>query len=144
MADSPVIYLTRRATFSASHRLHSTALSDEENARFFGKCNRINGHGHNYVVEVTLRGEIDPRTGVLMDLAELRDLIEEHIIAKVDHRHLNHDVSPFDTLNPTAENIAVTFWKWLKPHLPEGILYEMALQETENNRAIYRGEPLSP
>lgn len=137
---NPIAYLTRRATFSASHRLHSHKLSDEENRRLFGKCNHIHGHGHNYVLEVTVKGAIDPLTGIVINLVELKDIIEEAIIRHVDHLHLNMDVPEFSYLNPTAENMAVVFWRWLEKALPSGLLYEVKLHETENNVAIYRGE----
>lgn len=135
----PLTYLVRREHFSAAHRLHSVHLSDEENARVFGKCNWENGHGHNYEIEVTVRGPIDPDTGMMMNLVDLKSLIEDHILDKVDHRHLNHDVEEFKTINPTAENIAVVFWDWLKPHLGDS-LYEMKVYETPRNIAVYRGE----
>ncbi|MCD6034908.1 MAG: 6-pyruvoyl-tetrahydropterin synthase [Rickettsiales bacterium] len=138
--NAPIVYITRRATFSASHRLHSLQLNDEENRALFGKCNRTNGHGHNYTLEVTLRGPVDARTGILMDLTEVKRIIEEVILERVDHRHMNLDVQPFDTVNPTTENMVVVFWKWLEPALPKGLLYEMRLHETENNVAVYRGE----
>jgi 6-pyruvoyltetrahydropterin/6-carboxytetrahydropterin synthase len=136
----PIVYLTRRSTFSASHRLHSPRLSDDENRDFFGKCNRDHGHGHNYVLEVTLRGEIDPRTDCVMNLTDLKSIIEETVLDRVDHRHLNLDVTEFSRVNPTAENMAVVFWGWLSERLPKGLLYEVKLHETENNVAIYRGQ----
>ncbi len=138
--SEPIVYLTRRATFSASHRLHSHALSAEENARIFGKCNHQNGHGHNYVLEVTLRGAVDPVTGIVINLVELKDIMEEAILLHVDHLHLNMDVPVFSHLNPTAENMVVVFWHWLEKALPPGLLYEVKLHETENNVATYRGE----
>lgn len=138
--DNPCIgYLARRESFSASHRLHSPHLSDEENARLFGKCNRANGHGHNYVLEVTVRGPIDPATGLVMHLSDLKRILREEVLPKVDHRHLNLDVAEFAALNPTAENIACVVWQWLLPSLG-GLLHEVKLQETEKNTVIYRGE----
>ncbi len=137
----PVLYLTRRATFSASHRLHSPELSEEENRRIFGRCNHPNGHGHNYVLEVTVRGEIDPRTGMVMNLADLKLIIQERSLDVVDHKHLNLDLPVFQKLVPTTENLAVVFWRLLEPALPrQNLLYEIKLHETENNVAIYRGE----
>ncbi len=134
----PTAILSRRETFSASHRLHSAALSDEENRQIFGKCNRPNGHGHNYTVEVSLHGEVN-ENGIIMNLFELEQIIEKHVLDKVDHRHLNLDVPEFKNLNPTVENVAVVIWNWLKPQLGD-LLYEVRLHETENNVAIYRGE----
>ncbi|HEX2912861.1 MAG TPA: 6-pyruvoyl tetrahydrobiopterin synthase family protein [Chloroflexia bacterium] len=135
-----VVYLTRRATFSAAHRLHSLELSDEENRQVFGKCNNPHGHGHNYMLEVTVKGEIDPRTGMVMNLTDLKQAIEEAIIKPMDHRHLNFDVPLFSKVNPTAENMAVIFWQLLQAQLPPGMLVEVKLHETENNVATYRGE----
>lgn len=134
------VYLTRRATFCASHRLHSEQLSDEENQKLFGKCNRPNGHGHNYELEVTIRRVVDPKTGIIMNLDDLKQAIEDSILSKVDHRHLNLDVAEFKDVNPTAENMVVVFWKLLQEALPHGLLYEVKLRETENNTAVYRGE----
>jgi 6-pyruvoyltetrahydropterin/6-carboxytetrahydropterin synthase len=135
----PIVYLTRRATFSAAHRLHSADLSDVENRQIFGKCNNPHGHGHNYVLEVTIRGQIDPRTGMVINLVDLKDAIEDVIIKPMDHKHLNYDVPVFRDLNPTAENMAVVFWKLLAQKLP-GLLHEIVLHETENNVVVYRGE----
>lgn len=136
----PTVYIMRRATFSASHRLHSNELSAEENRRIYGKCNHPNGHGHNYVVEVTVRGEVDPRTGMVMNLVDLKKAMEEQILDLCDHKHLNLDVPYFKEIVPTAENMAVVFWQLLERSLPKGSLYEVKLHETENNVAIYRGE----
>ncbi len=136
----PVVYLSRRATFSASHRLHSDQLSDEENRDLFGKCNNPNGHGHNYEIEATLRGEIDPQTGIVVNLTDLKAALQECIVDLMDHRHLNLDVAQFRQLNPTAENIAVVCWQLLKPRVPPGTLYEVVVRETENNLVRYRGE----
>jgi 6-pyruvoyltetrahydropterin/6-carboxytetrahydropterin synthase len=136
----PTVYITRRATFSAAHRLHSADLTDEQNKEVFGKCNNPNGHGHNYVLEVTVKGEIDSKNGMVMNLVDLKKAIDEAIINQVDHKHLNYDVPIFREINPTAENMVVVFWKLLEMKLPNGMLYEMKLHETENNVAIYRGE----
>lgn len=136
--NNPIAILTRREVFSASHRLYSHSLSDEENKELFGKCYYPNGHGHNYVLEVSVRGPINEH-GLVMNLDDLKPLINEHIISKVDHRHLNIDVEEFKTLNPTAENIAYIFWQWLKPSLGE-LLFEIKIHETENNIATYRGD----
>ena len=135
-----IAYLKRRVTLCASHRLHSSDLSDEENRRIFDKCNRPNGHGHNYSIEVTLRGEVDPKTGMIMNLIDLNDILERTVVSEMDHKHLNLDVPFFANLNPTAENIAITVWKLVEPHLPSKVLYEVTVQETENNEAKYRGE----
>ncbi len=135
----PIATLSRRETFSASHRLWSKGLSDADNRALFGKCANDNGHGHNYTLEVLVRGPIEPATGLVMDLSELKIIIDKNVIDKVDHRHLNLDVPEFRDLNPTTENLAYVVWQWLSPALGK-MLYEVRVQETENNFAIYRGE----
>lgn len=135
----PRALLIRRETFSASHRLLSKDLSDAENEALFGKCFHPNGHGHNYVLKVSVHGDIDPKTGIVMNLTDLKKIIQDKVMTKVDHRHLNLDVEEFKSLNPSAENIAYVIWQWLKPALGD-LLYEIELFETENNIAIYRGE----
>ncbi len=136
----PKVAVVRRAVFSASHRLHSSKMSAEENRRVFGKCNHPNGHGHNYELEVVVEAEIDPRSGMVINLNDLKNRIESHVLERVDHRFLNLDVPEFAELNPTTENMAVVFWRWLEPHFSAGQLKEIRLRETENNLAIYRGE----
>lgn len=136
----PLVYLTRRAQFSASHRLHAAALSDEENRKIFDKCNNPHGHGHNYVVEVTVKGEVDGVTGMVLSLSDLKKAIEETVMKDLDHKHLNLDVEDFEHLNPTAENITVVLWRRLLKKLPPGLLHEIRLHETENNVVVYRGE----
>lgn len=140
MTKEAIGYLSRRVVFSAAHRLHSSDLSDAENLKIFGKCNHLNGHGHNYELEVVLRGSINAATGLIYNLSDLKVVIERVVLSRVDHRHLNLDVPEFAKLNPTAEVIARVFWDWLKPELPKGLLYEVRLRETENNLAMYRGE----
>jgi 6-pyruvoyltetrahydropterin/6-carboxytetrahydropterin synthase len=136
----PIGYLTRRVQFAASHRLHSRELSDEENRLLFDKCNYPNGHGHNYVLEVTLRGAIDQKTGMIMNIRDLKEIMNREIMDRVDHRHFNLDVPPFDVVNPTTENVAVIFWQWLDTALPKGLLFEIKLWETDHNIVTYRGE----
>lgn len=136
-----IMYLSRKVEFCASHRLHSPALSDEENEQLYGRCNNPNGHGHNYVLEVVITGPIDRKTGMIMDLKALKDLLEEHIIDRVDHKNLNVDVDFLRGVIPTAENIVASFWEILEDKLPVNCrLYEMKLWETDNNVALYRGE----
>lgn len=136
----PKVYLTRRATFCAGHRLFNPAFDDRKNGAIFGKCSNPNGHGHNYVLEVTVAGEPDPQTGMVMNLSELDALMAETVIQKVDHRNLNLDVPEFRGVILTVENIAAVFWRMLGERLPAGLLYEVRLRETENNVAVYRGE----
>jgi len=135
----PVVYLTRRETFCAAHRLWSAELSDAENHALFGHCAREFGHGHNYVLEVTVRGPIDPKTGVVVNVTQIRDATRDLLLDDVDHRHLNHDSVLCRGINPTVENLAVLFWDVLKQHFGD-LLYEIKLHETEKNWVVYRGE----
>lgn len=135
-----MVYLTKRATFSAAHRLWSEHLTEAENYAVYDKCANPNGHGHNYILEVTVRGRPDERTGMLLNLTELKDAIENAVIKWVDHKHLNRDVPWLEGLIPTAEMLVMAFWRRLETALPTGLLYEVKLQETENNIAVYRGE----
>ena len=136
-----VAYLTRCEHFSASHRLHSKKLSDEENRLIYGKCNSPNGHGHNYNLEVVLRGKMDPKTGMIVNISDLKREIKTGVLDKVDHRNLDLDVEYFKENVSTAENIAVFVWEQMKEAMknPE-LLYEVKLYETERNIVTYRGE----
>jgi 6-pyruvoyltetrahydropterin/6-carboxytetrahydropterin synthase len=131
--------ITRRLSFSAAHRLQSDALSPDENRRVFGKCNHPNGHGHNYVLEVTVTGPIDAVTGMVFNLTDLKQVMTDVVERDFDHRNLNVDVPEFRTLNPTAENIAAVLWDRLRKRLKPGLLHEVKLIETENNFVSYRG-----
>lgn len=135
-----MIYVTRRETFSSAHRLYNPHLSDEENDKIFGKCNNPNGHGHNYTLEVVVAGEVDPKTGYVIDLKVLKKIIRENVIKKIDHKHLNLDVDFMKDLIPTAENIAIGIWGELVDKLPSGKLHSVKVYETENNYAEYKGE----
>ena len=136
----PQVYVTRKAHFNAAHRLHNPAKSDEWNRKTFGKCNNPNWHGHNYVMEVTVVGEPDPDTGYVIDLSELKQLMETHVIDKVDHANLNLDVDFLQGIMPSTENFVVAIWNQLAPVLPAGKLHCIRLYETERNMAEYRGE----
>ena len=125
--------VSRRATFNAAHQLSDPRQSEDENRRVFGKC--ANLHGHNYVLEVVMSGEIEPATGYVFDLKELDEIIQRLIIAEVDHRNLNTDVPWLRGLIPTAENLAAAFWERLRPELPDGALRSLRLWETDNNWA---------
>jgi 6-pyruvoyltetrahydropterin/6-carboxytetrahydropterin synthase len=125
--------VSRRASFNAAHQLYDPQLSTEENRRLFGKC--ANLHGHNYVLEVVLAGEIDPATGYVFDLKKLAEIIQWRIIDEVDHRNLNTDVAWLATRIPTAENLAAAFWERLRPELPDGTLRTLRLWETDKNWA---------
>jgi 6-pyruvoyltetrahydropterin/6-carboxytetrahydropterin synthase len=129
----------RRETFNAAHRLHNPNWSDKKNSAIFGKCNNPNYHGHNYVMEVWLEGEIDPETGYVIDLKILRDLIKQEITEPFDHRNLNLDCPEFAHLNPTAENIALVCWQKLRAKLDSRYGLRIKLWETENNVVEYEG-----
>lgn len=126
----------RRTTFNAAHRLLNQNWSDEKNIRIFGKCNSPNFHGHNYVLETWLEGEIDPDTGYVIDLGVLKQIIKEEVEEPFDHRNLNLDVPEFKNLNPTAENIAIVIFKKLKKRLPQFKL-TVRLYETRKNFVEY-------
>ena len=131
--------LTKTFGFSAAHRLHSLELTDEENVAIFGKCNNLHGHGHNYELEVTVSGSIEPRTGMVMDLGELMHVVQDEILDRFDHKHLNADTPEFKTLNPTGENIIRVIWDLLKPKLGDQ-LTRVGLWETPKNFFEYHGE----
>jgi 6-pyruvoyltetrahydropterin/6-carboxytetrahydropterin synthase len=135
-----MVYVTRREVFSASHRLYNEKFSDEENERIFGKCNNPNGHGHNYTLEVVVRGDVNPDTGYVIDLKELKKIIRENVIKKVDHKNLNLDVDFLKDVIPSAENITIGIWNQLKSKITEGELHSVKLYETENNYIEYKGE----
>jgi 6-pyruvoyltetrahydropterin/6-carboxytetrahydropterin synthase len=135
-----VVYLTRRETFAAAHRLFKPDLSDEENFKIFGKCSNPNWHGHNYTLEVTVAGEPNPETGFVLDIKKLKEIIKEYVINKVDHKNLNLDTDFMKGLIPTSENIATAIWNELADKIHGGKLYSVKLYETENNYFEYKGE----
>jgi 6-pyruvoyltetrahydropterin/6-carboxytetrahydropterin synthase len=135
----PTVTVTRRMTFNAAHRVHNPALSDEENRALFGKCNNPNWHGHNYVLEVSVAGDIDERTGYVIDLGTVKRIAQETIIDHVDHRNMNLEVEFLRGMIPTTENIVVAFWRQLAPRLQPGRLTKLRLWETENHYAEYEG-----
>jgi 6-pyruvoyltetrahydropterin/6-carboxytetrahydropterin synthase len=132
-ASSTTVLVSRRESFNAAHQLRDPDLSDEENQRLFGKC--ANLHGHNYVLEVVVAGEIDQATGYVLDLKELSDIISRRVIQDVDHRNLNTDVPWLEGRIPTAENLALAFWERVRSELPEGLLRSVRLWETDKNWA---------
>lgn len=131
--------VTRRVHFSAAHRLHNPKKSDEWNRTTFGPCNNPNYHGHNYELDVTLEGPIDPDTGYVMDLSQLKLLVERVLLSKLDHKNLSMDVPWFADLQPSVENITVVCWRELRPHLPETFGLHLRLWETPRNYAEYSG-----
>ncbi|MBZ0202923.1 MAG: 6-carboxytetrahydropterin synthase [Ignavibacteria bacterium] len=134
--------ITRKFHFSASHRVYNPALNDEENCRIYGKCSNPNGHGHNYEMDVTVSGEVDPETGFVMDLSEIKLLVEKEIIDKVDHKNLNIDVDFMSGVLPSAENIALKFWEQIEPKIngPGIRLHSIMIRETVNNSVTYMGK----
>ena len=137
----PTVYVTRKAHFNAAHRLHNPAKSDDWNRATFGVCNNPNWHGHNYELEVTVAGAPDPDTGYVIDLAELKRIVNERVVDRLDHRNLNLDVDFLEGVMPSTENVAVAIWRQLEDAIPgPGRLFEVVLRETPRNSATYRGE----
>ncbi|HVO96974.1 MAG TPA: 6-carboxytetrahydropterin synthase [Bryobacteraceae bacterium] len=134
--------LTRRAEFSASHVCAHPGWSEERNRAVYGANANPNGHGHNYILEVTLQGEPDPVTGMVFDLRELKDILNEEVVDPMDHRHLNREVPPFDKIVPTTENVAIEIWLRLAPRISRGgvKLANVRLYETNDLYVDYGGE----
>ena len=135
-----MIYLTRKAEFAASHYYHNPAFTPEENQRVFGKCANLNGHGHNYVLEVTVKGEIDARTGFVVDLKDLKEIMNREVVDAMDHRHLNKEVPEFASSIPTTENIAIAAWKRLQSKVKVAKLHRVRVYESPDLFADYYGE----
>lgn len=129
----------RRATFNSAHRLYRKDWTDEKNKAVFGKCSNENFHGHNYTLEVWISGNVNQETGYLIDLKIVKDLIEEEISYRFDHKNLNLDCPEFKDLNPTAENIAIVCWNLLRSKLATEYGLTVKLWETENNSVEYDG-----
>ena len=125
-----MVLLTRKIEFSASHFYHNPNLSAEENSLIFGKCNNPHGHGHNYTLEVTVAGEPDPVTGMVLDLKKLKEILEREVMKRMDHRHLNYEVPELAGQIPTCENIARVIWQLLEPRITQGKLHRIRLYES--------------
>lgn len=137
----PLVRVTRRLHFNAAHRLYRPDWTDERNAEVFGPCANPHWHGHNYEIDVTVEGMINPETGYVMDLGHLKARVNEAVIDQVDHRNLNVEVPWLEGLNPTTENFVVAIWKRLEPLLPSGVrLARLVLWETPRNYVEYEGE----
>ena len=134
MASKMNVTLVKKITFSAGHRLYNPSFSDQRNLEVFGACSNPNGHGHNYTLEVYVTGDVDETTGMLINLKDLKGIIEREIIAKVDHKNLNTDVDFMQGIIPTTENLATKIFQILKDKLPGGILSKIVIRETDNNR----------
>jgi 6-pyruvoyltetrahydropterin/6-carboxytetrahydropterin synthase len=128
--ESEMVLITRKIEFSASHVYNNPALSPEENRRVFGKCNNPHGHGHNYTLEVTVAGEPDPVTGMVLDLKELKEILEREVMQRMDHRFLNYEVAELKGQIPTCENIARVIWGLLEPKITRGRLHRVRLYES--------------
>jgi 6-pyruvoyltetrahydropterin/6-carboxytetrahydropterin synthase len=139
-----MVYLTRKAEFSASHFYHNPGFTPEENQRVFGKCNNPNGHGHNYTLEVTVKGEVDPKSGFVVDLKQLKDVMSREVLDAFDHRFLNKEVPEFSTdvptMIPTTENLAIAIWRRLAPKLKAAQLYRVRVYETPDLFVDFYGE----
>jgi 6-pyruvoyltetrahydropterin/6-carboxytetrahydropterin synthase len=133
------IELGRRYHFAASHRLHSPVLSEAENNQLYGKCNNPYGHGHNYILEVLVSGEVDPATGMIANLRDLDSFVEREVLEPFDHKSLNEDVAAFRATVPTTENLCMEIYRRLKP-FPSAKLERVRIQETSNNSFEYAGD----
>jgi 6-pyruvoyltetrahydropterin/6-carboxytetrahydropterin synthase len=137
-----LVRITRKAHFSAAHRLSRPEWSEERNAEVFGNCSNPNWHGHNYELVVTVEGAIDPETGFVMNLRELNGILEDKVVSDMDHRNLNLDVPWLSEVNPTTENLAVSIWNRISELLPPGAnLASVIVNETPRNSVEYRGPP---
>jgi len=137
VAEAPsAVLITRRATFAAAHVLSRPDWDEARNRQVFGAC--AGDHGHNYVLEVTVAGVPDPATGLVVNLKDLDHAMRAAVIEKVDHKHLNRDVDFLEGVIPTAENLALAFWRQLEPRLPGGRLERVRLVESENNSVEVR------
>src|SRR6202171_3794954 len=139
MSNALKIELGRRYRFTAAHRLHSPHLSEEENCRVFGKCNNPYGHGHNYVVEVSMSGDVDPATGMIANLADLDAFVEREVLEAFDHKSLNEDVPAFRGKVPTTEYLCIEIYRRLKS-FPIARLERVRVEETANNSFEYSGD----
>lgn len=135
-----MIFLTRKADFSSAHFYRNPAWSGEKNTEVFGRCANVPGHGHNYTLEVTVAGEVDPVTGFVVDLKLLKDILEEQVVSVYDHRHLNYEVPEFASTVPTTENVAVAIWKRLEGKIPHATLHRVRVYEMDDLFADYYGE----
>ena len=132
--------VSRKGHFNAAHRLHNPDWSAEKNTEVFGKCNNPNYHGHNYDVIANVKGEIDPETGYVIDMKVLKEIMNNEVLDRYDHKNLNLDIEEFKSLNPTAENIAVVIWNRLRKRLDDHLELTVILYETERNYVEYSGE----
>jgi 6-pyruvoyltetrahydropterin/6-carboxytetrahydropterin synthase len=133
------VYITRQVHFNSAHRLHNAAKSQKWNEAHYGLCTNPHWHGHNYVLEVTLKGVPDPETGYIMDLGELKRILQETVVNKCDHHNLNEEVDFLRGINPSTENLVIAFWHEIAPHIHAGQLHCVRLYETPRNFAEFHG-----
>ena len=132
--------VTAKLDFSAAHRLNNPARDAAWNREVYDKCDNPGGHGHNYILEASVEGEIDPETGMVIDLKKLKDIMRERVVYRVDHKNLNEDVDFLRGVIPTAENLARAFWNEIAPAITRGRLARIVLHETERNSVVYEGD----
>jgi 6-pyruvoyltetrahydropterin/6-carboxytetrahydropterin synthase len=135
-----MVYLTRKCEFSAAHYYHNPELSVDENRRLFGKCNNPNGHGHNYTLEVTVKGQVNPQSGFVVDLKTLKELLNREVLDALDHRFLNKEVPEFSNQIPTTENIAIAVWNRLESKLDIARLHRVRVYEAADLFVDFYGE----
>jgi len=135
-----MVYLTRKAEFSAAHVYHNPEFTPDENVQIFGKCNNPNGHGHNYTLEVTVKGAVDPMSGFVVDLKQLKEIMNREVLDALDHRHLNKEVPEFAHQIPTTENIAIVIWQRLVTKLKMAKLHRVRVYETPDLFVDFYGE----
>ncbi len=135
-----MVYLTRKCEFSASHYYHNPSFTAEENQRVFGKCANLDGHGHNYTLEITVKGNVDSATGFVLDLKQLKDILNDEVVEAMDHRHLNKEVPEFATHIPTTENLAIAIWNRLDAKLRLAKLHRVRVYEMPDLFVDYYGE----
>ncbi len=134
------VTICRKSSFNAAHRLYNPSWDNERNVQFFGACSNPNYHGHNYDLVVKLTGEVDPETGYVYDMKVLKEVIEENVVKRYDHKNLNLDVEDFRKVNPSAENIAVSIWNILRSRIDRAYTIQVVLYETERNFVEYSGD----
>ena len=139
-SSKKIVYITRKEHFNAAHKLFNPNWSQEKNDAVFGRCANKNWHGHNFDLFVTVKGSPDDETGFIVDLKKLRDIINEHVVDKLDHKNINVDVDFMSGKMASIENLAIGIWEQLEPHLPSGRLHRVKLWETHNNYVEYYGE----
>jgi len=134
------VRIVKRTRFCAAHRLFNPSFSEEKNREIFGTCANPNGHGHNYVLEVTVHGDLDPQTGMVINFTQLSEIVSNEVVKELDHKNLNLDVPWLDGVIPTLENLTLKIWERLQKALPDGKLHSVRLSESEDNYAVYDGD----